>query len=148
MKFKKKLLTLLVVFFIILTIIIFCGCITSIDKIILDEDYYHNAPRDPVTINDVKIIKDLLYLNVSYSGGCEEHIFTLIAAAFMESNPVQVNVLLSHEDNNDPCEMWITQDLFYNLKPLKRAWQRAYNKISGTIIINLQDYDETLYYNF
>ena len=148
MQYKQKLPILLVVFFIILTFMLFSGCINSINKIIIDEDYYHNASRDPITINDVKIIKDLINLNVSYGGGCEEHIFALVASAFIESNPVQVNVLLSHEDNNDPCEMWITQDFIFNLKPLKRAWQQAYNKISGTIILNLQGYDEVLYYNF
>lgn len=148
MQFKQKLLMLLVVFFIILTIIIFSGCINSTDKIIVDEGYYQNAPRDPITINNARIIKDLIYLNFSYSGGCKKHIFALVAGAFMESNPVQVNVLLSHEDNDDPCDMWITQDLIFNLTPLKRAWQQSYNQISGTIILNLQGYDEALYYNF
>jgi hypothetical protein len=38
----------------------------------------------------------------------------------MESDPVQVNVLLSHDDNDDPCDMWINQNLGFNLITIKK----------------------------
>lgn len=66
----------------------------------------------------------------------------------MESYPVQVNVLLSHEDNDDPCDAWITEEMAFNLSPLKKAWQEQYNKISGKILINLQGWEEQIIYDF
>ena len=66
----------------------------------------------------------------------------------MESYPVQVNVLLSHEDNDDPCDMWITEELVYNLIPLKNAWQKSYNEKSGTIVMNIQGWKESITYEF
>ena len=124
------------------------GCITSIDDIILDDSYYQNALRDPFNLNSVELKKDILLVNISYSGGCEEHEFDLVGTSFMESNPVQVDVLLSHDANNDTCEMWITQENAYNLLPLKKAWQRSYHEKSGTIVVNLQGWEESIYYEF
>ena len=47
---------------------------------------------------------DTLQLTVSYSGGCEEHEFKLVAwNYFLESNPVQAHVLLAHNANGDLC---------------------------------------------
>jgi hypothetical protein len=135
-----------------LTILFICiglsGCLSSYDYIILDDSFYQNAPRDSFTFNTVKLRNNILSLNISYGGGCEEHEFTLVGTSFMESNPVQVNVLLSHNANNDPCDMWITQELAFNLLPLKRAWQQSYHQKSGKIVINLQDWEIPIFYEF
>ncbi len=74
-------------------------------EIIIDDSYYQDAPKDPFIINKVRLFKNILYFNISYSGGCIKHDFQLIASSFMESDPVQVNVLLSHENNDDPYDM-------------------------------------------
>jgi hypothetical protein len=66
----------------------------------------------------------------------------------MESYPVQVNVVLSHEDNDDPCDAWITEEMVFNLLPLKKAWQEQYNEMSGTIIMNLENWEKQVTYNF
>jgi len=124
------------------------GCTDSFQDIIIDDSYYQNASRDPVTINDVKNYNNILHVNVSYGGGCEEHEFQLIASSFMESEPVQVNVLLSHEDNDDPCDAWITENLSFNLLPLKKAWQHSYQEKSGTIVMNIEGWEEPIYYEF
>jgi hypothetical protein len=124
------------------------GCVISIQDIILDDVYYQNASRDPFVFNSVKLRMNILLLNVSYGGGCEEHEFALIGTSFMESNPVQVNVLLSHEDHDDPCDMWITQSMVFNLLPLKKAWQQQYNEVSGKIVINLQGWEDSIIYEF
>ena len=124
------------------------GCNTSIQDIILDDSLYQNAPKDPITFNKIKLNRNILRMNVSYGGGCEEHEFALIATSFMESYPVQVNVLLSHEDNDDPCDMWITEEIAFNLLPLKKSWQQAYHEKSGIIVMNIQGWEESIYYEF
>ena len=126
----------------------FSGCTYLFQDIIIGDSYYQNASRDPVTINNVKNCDNILHVNVSYSGGCKEHEFQLIASSFMESEPVQVNVLLSHEDNDDPCEMWITENLDFNLVPLKKSWQHSYQERSGTIVMNIEGWEESIYYEF
>ncbi|MFX1536891.1 MAG: hypothetical protein ACFFDI_21955 [Promethearchaeota archaeon] len=121
-------------------------------KIIIDNVigfYYQNAPRDPLSINSIELNNDILKVKVSFGGGCKEHNFALIASrGFMESDPVQVNVLLSHNANNDVCEALITQDLAFDLSPLKEAWQQVYQQTSGTITIHLEGSSEQLQYTF
>jgi len=66
----------------------------------------------------------------------------------MESYPVQVNVVLSHEDNDDPCDAWITEKMVFNLLPLKKAYQEHYSETSGKIILNLEGWEESITYAF
>ena len=133
---------------VLLIVVGLSGCITTDADIIIDDNFYQDAPRDPFVFNNVELIRNYLFLNISYGGGCEEHVFVLITTSFMESYPVQVNVLLSHEDNNDPCDAWITEEMIFNLLPLKKTWQEQYNKKSGTIIMNLQGWEESISYEF
>ena len=133
---------------VLLVVVGLSGCITSNVDIIIDDNYYKNAPRDPFVFNSVKLRRNLLFLNVSYSGGCKKHKFILIATSFMESYPVQVNIVLSHEDYDDPCDAWITENMVFNLFPLKKEWQEQYNEESGIIIMNLQGWGESLSYEF
>ena len=134
------------------SILIICvglsGCIMDIKDIKIDDIYYQNAPHDPFIFNDAKLKSNFLILNVSYSGGCEEHVFELIASSFMESYPVQVNIVLSHEDNDDLCEAWITEETMFNLLPLKVAYKNQYNENSGKIILNLENWEESIIFEF
>lgn len=126
----------------------FSGCVSSTQDIIIDDTLYQNSPRDPVSINNVKLVENNLFMNISYGGGCEEHEFTLIATTFMESEPVQVNIILSHEDNDDPCDMWINENHSYNLLPLKKSWQLSYQAKSGSIVMNIEGWNESIIYQF
>ena len=91
---------------------------------IVSNDEYQNAPRDQYTIENVKLILDTLVLNITYGGGCKTHEFALITTAmFMESSPVQVNILLSHNANNDACLTLFYETMAFNLLPLKETWQ-------------------------
>ncbi|MFE3845949.1 hypothetical protein ACFL1L_03720 [Thermoplasmatota archaeon] len=137
-----------IIIFALITVFLLIECIGSIDKIIIDDYQYQNAERDPVTINNIQLIKDIIRFNVSYGGGCEDHIFKLISTSFMESNPVQVNIVLSHEDNDDPCDMWITETYTFNISPLKESYKELYNEETGSIIMNIEGYNEPMEYSF
>ena len=136
--------------FIVVLLILFLlsGCINSFEKIIIDDNQYQKAERDPLTINDIQLIRDILRFNVSYGGGCEEHIFRLISTSFMESYPMKVNIVLSHEDNDDPCDMWITETYAFNISPLKESYKELYNENTGIIILNVEGWDESISYEF
>lgn len=137
-----------IMFVIMILIIMSIGCIGIFKEIIIDDSLYQTAPRDPLTLNDVKLQRDFLVFNVSYGGGCEEHIFQLVSSSFMESYPVQVNILLSHEDNDDPCDMWVTETLIFNVIPLQKSYQNSYNEESGTIVMNIEGWNESIKYDF
>lgn len=105
---------------------------------------------DAYTINAATLEGDTLRINVSYSGGCETHAFTLVAEQrFLESFPVQLRVSLAHNANSDTCEAWITEDYHFDLTPLKEAYLKGYQKDEGTIVLRLKDAPPSdLFYDF
>ena len=122
-----------------LCVVAVCCHFFEFDPIILangtsPEDWY----MDLYFIDEVAIDADTLEIVVTYPGGCEEHEFQLIAwSYFMESYPVQANILLSHNANGDTCEAAITEELRFDLSPLKWEYQDAYQVESDTIILRL-----------
>ncbi|MFX0087899.1 MAG: hypothetical protein ACFFAU_19765 [Candidatus Hodarchaeota archaeon] len=117
--------------------------------IILNGSLFENAPRDEVTFRNISLSGDKLILKISYSGGCQEHEFTLIGAdVFMESHPVQTEIVLSHNANNDLCEALLMDILVFDLSPLKTAYQQDYSNSSGTIRIHLEGADSEIIYQF
>ncbi|MFH1313841.1 MAG: hypothetical protein ABIJ00_11535 [Candidatus Eisenbacteria bacterium] len=83
---------------------------------------------DDLTIREIGLTGDILYFKVEYGGGCMEHGFDLYGrSAFLESDPPQASVYLSHNANGDDCEALITGELEFSLVPLKHAYQRAYD---------------------
>lgn len=119
------------------------------NSIIIDDELYNNAPRDPFEIEYLRIYKDTLEIDIIYSGGCGEHDFYLISKEnFMESDPVQIHCVLSHKDNNDPCDSIVSDRLLIDLTPLKEKWQQEYQSESGRIIMLLKNYSESILYIF
>ena len=95
---------------------------------------------DEYTLNTAIIKDDTLKLNVSYSGGCKNHEFTLIASeSFLESFPVQLPIFVAHNANGDTCEAYPTEDYHFDLTPIKTMYQEAYQQEAGTIILRLKD---------
>ena len=118
-----------------LTLLLSCaitliGCNEDTDKeemdilpIIFDESlysYYYDMPQDPYNLEEVKIEDDLLYIKVSYSGGCGTHEFSLIFSENSEfTNPPRMFALLIHEANMDSCNAKLIEELYFSLTSLK-----------------------------
>ena len=80
------------------------------------------------------IENDTLTITVSYSGGCARHDFTLVTdGRFMESDPVQLVVTLTHDANDDTCEAYPTDRYVFDLAPIKTL----YGTDEGSIILHL-----------
>ena len=106
---------------------------------------------DEFELSAAAISGDTLTVTASYGGGCEEHDFTLVASeAFMESDPVQLQVALAHNANADACERWVTQDYSFDLLPIKERFQGQYHEKPepGTIVLQLEDAPAELVYEF
>ena len=105
---------------------------------------------DEYALNSATITEDTLNISVSYSGGCEDHQFTLFTSGtFLESFPVQLHATIAHDANGDPCEAYPTENYRFDLTPIKKMYQNAYRQEAGTIILHLKDApDGELIYEF
>ena len=94
--------------------------------------------EDDYVLNDAEINGDILTLNVSYSGGCEEHVITLvISESFVETEPVQLAAFLAHDGNGDSCERWVTETYAFDLGVIKTLYQEAYQQNTGRVVLLL-----------
>lgn len=104
---------------------------------------------DAYTIQKVAIEGDRLAVTVRHGGGCRTHDFHLVGSRlFMESNPVQSDLLLTHDGHGDLCRALVIAELVLDLGPLKRTYQHAYPNAPGQIILRLRDWTEPVRYEF
>jgi hypothetical protein len=98
-------------------------------------------PSDRLQLRDYSLEGSVLSVDVEYGGGCATHELDLVAwGGWLESFPVQVNVLLSHEDHDDACDALIHRTLKFNLIPLRGDYEASYGvSIPGetTIVVRL-----------
>ncbi len=100
-------------------------------------------PSDAFQIQDAAVEGQNLQIRLSYGGGCRTHDVKVIAwGGWLESDPVQVRLFVSHEDFDDPCDAWVTRDFTIGLTPLKLAYQASYGVSEPgktTLILLLED---------
>jgi hypothetical protein len=93
--------------------------------------------NDEAVIHNAQVANGVLYLTVRYGGGCAEHTFSLYAARyFLESQPPQAVLRLSHNANNDQCKALIQTVLRFDLLPLRQAALRAFGA-AGTLLLRI-----------
>lgn len=106
-------------------------------------------PGDLFAALEATLQADTMTLRVSFTGGCRDHRFELVAwSGWLESEPVQANLLLSHDDQGDPCEAEIIRDLRFDLTPLREDYRDAYRTVSDTVILNLDGGFGSISYGF
>jgi hypothetical protein len=98
-------------------------------------------PRDAYTLGEVTVQGRVLTATVTYGGGCAAHRMDLVAVGgWMESNPVQIQAVISHDDADDPCDAVVEQERAFDLNPLAEAYRRAYGNSSPvTVLLRLWD---------
>ena len=107
---------------------------------------------DPFDLDAAEVSDDILSIEVSYAGGCRNHVFVLTAAtSFRRSDPVQLPMVLTHDDNDDPCEAYPTENRRFNLTPIKERYRAVYGRDSGSVRLLLHpapDSAQPLVYEF
>ncbi|KAF0151220.1 MAG: hypothetical protein FD143_2159 [Ignavibacteria bacterium] len=89
--------------------------------------------KDALNVNSANIEKDELVMSVSYGGGCANHIIDLYSyTGILKSNPPQMNLVMSHNANNDMCEAYITKTFRFDLSKIKKYLGGQ----TGTVILN------------
>lgn len=97
---------------------------------------------DPVAIKSAQQIGDFIVLDVSYGGGCEDHVFELESRGdFSSTYPPEVEIALKHNSNGDRCRGIMDKKLWFDLSPLKYQG-------TNRIILILTNTDTTLEYNY
>ena len=111
------------------------------DGIILaDNDDIEGFKFDRYRLNEISIDGDSIEINLSYSGGCRDHVFKLIAKNYFGDSTVpEAELDLSHNSNFDPCEAFPTEMQIFNLLPLKNEFIRIFDKETGSIRLVLED---------
>jgi hypothetical protein len=96
---------------------------------------------DPFVINTAGISENVLTLSVSYGGGCETHDFLLYMSppVFMESFPAQASLYLHHDGHDDACDAYLTEELHFDLNPIRNLYYRSYGSYDN-IILNIYRY--------
>ena len=82
--------------------------------------------NDEFYLEDIIVEDDILKLNVSYNGGCKKHQFILIEKKNLQrsKNVYEIHLQLLHNSNKDNCKKIVTEELFFNLLPLKTKFQK------------------------
>lgn len=97
---------------------------------------------DPMTIDSMKLEGNILFVTVTYSGGCSDHDFEFIGSPMiMKSMPPKRSVQLAHHANGDACRALLTRVLEIDLTNI------AYKPESGSeIILLVKGSDKTINY--
>ena len=77
------------------------SCLTLIQNVDIN-----NYVMDSYTIDTAFIYDDFLKVNVSYGGGCKDHIFNLVHELIFAALHQFMYLFLTHNSNNDNCRSY------------------------------------------
>jgi len=100
-------------------------------------------PRDAYALGEVEVTGSVLRGELTYSGGCAAHPMDLVLwGGWMESLPVQVRALITHDDQGDACDAVVSEERSFDLTPLMSAYRDAYGPGGSgprTVVLQLWD---------
>ncbi|MEM9548813.1 MAG: hypothetical protein AAGA77_22705, partial [Bacteroidota bacterium] len=113
----------------------------NLNTIRIDDNLFLNAPNDVFNITGAIINENNLNLTVEYGGGCGDIYYDLISEThYLKTNPLQKNIRLAFDDK-DNCEALLELNLSFDLKEIQLSG-------TGSIIINLDGWDEQIEYKY
>ena len=121
---------------------------SDISEIIIDHSNCAPTADPDLKIENARVEENNLKITITYGGGCGTISNKLLTCGyFMESNPVQLNIALSHEDN-DPCEALLKKEINFDLSPLVDLYDDSYREHEGVIILRLDGFEDWLRFEF
>lgn len=86
-------------------------------KGILVEDFSAYSDNAATKITSVALDQNIMSIGVAYSGGCEEHEFSLIGSRLIsKSLPPQRGIMLFHNSNGDNCRELKEETIQFDIK--------------------------------
>jgi len=98
---------------------------------------------DDFQLDNLSLYGDILTIYLRYSGGCNLHTYNLFWTpdAFLESEPIQVNLYLSHSGYDDPCDAIIGDSPSFDITAIRNAYIETYGT-PGRLQLNVYGYFE------
>lgn len=97
--------------------------LTQSDTLALIDGVGVDSKSDPFDVGSVRIVGDVLIVEVRYGGGCAEHSFALLDTGIAtKSIPPQHRLRLVHDAQGDTCEAYLTRELFFDISPLRKLY--------------------------
>ena len=97
---------------------------------------------DPFQVDTAWVRGNVLLLNVTYSGGCQEHVFELQSdLKYMKSMPPKLPVFLQHNGNRDHCRSMERKELAFDISGMKYAGGK-------TVMLRINNYDKEVRYDY
>lgn len=87
--------------------------------LLLDSDEIRDLKRVPYIIKSIQLFENEIQIKISYTGGCKTHDFQLVVDRNSISKLTKdINLNLSHNDNDDRCKRIVSEKLVFDLSPL------------------------------
>lgn len=113
--------------------------------VVLDMNYQQPKENGNFEILNASIDGDILTLEVSYSGGCEEHEFNAyFNGLFMKSMPPKASIFIHHIDHGDNCRSVVTETLKFQLDAVKSPSKSS----DYTVMVGMNGYEGFLTYKY
>ena len=97
--------------------------LTQSDTLALIDGVGVDSQSDPFDVGSVRIVGDVLIVEVRYGGGCAEHSFMLLdTGVATRSIPPHHRLRLVHDGRSDACEAYLTRELFFDISPLRKLY--------------------------
>lgn len=99
---------------------------------------------DRYSVNAVRVEGNMMYVDLSYSGGCKEHVFNVYGSnAIAKSLPPIRAIKINHNANEDHCRAMINQTISVDLRNF------AYKKEEGSqIYLTLEGFKDRITYTY
>lgn len=95
------------------------------------------VPSDDVTVDLSYIEEYTLTLVMSYGGGCQTHDFSVcFEPSFLESDPVQMRLRLTHDAHDDACLAIGSTTQRFDLHGIAAMYEDTYETLSGIVGTN------------
>ncbi len=109
---------------------------TSLELQVDPEMTFPEETNYKITMAEIK--DNFLYVTVGYSGGCKEHTFNMNwNGRYLKSQPMQINLVIMHDNGEDLCEQWITEQFRCDLSTFAENGQKE-------LLINLFSWSEAM----
>ena len=97
-------------------------------------------PMDEYGVNEIEVIEDQLFINVTYGGGCENHDFKMILhdESQIDESGEQIHILsLSHDANKDVCFALILEhELCFNISNIENDGVLYFSHADSLFVLN------------
>ena len=117
----------------------------SFPALIIQDNYKPAKDNGLFNIISVEVKKDLLTLNVQYSGGCQEHEFKLYTNKnYAKSEPPKLTLSLEHNSNGDLCKSIVSDTLVFDISNAKYPGKEK----KYTVNLLLDGYNKEIIYKY